>query len=129
MDTTKARKLYNLVMKTASDPRHKKRQDIVQLLFSYSFLDQKINNEKTKEVISKLGEIDTIIADIAPEFPIEKINKVDLAILRLAIYELQFEKETPPKVIVDEAIELAKEFGGDASPGFINGALGKLLKK
>ncbi len=129
MDTTRARKLYNLVMKTASDPRHKKRQDIVQLLFSYSFLDQKINNEKTKEVISKLGEIDAIIADIAPEFPIEKINKVDLAILRLAIYELQFEKETPPKVIVDEAIELAKEFGGDASPGFINGALGKLLKK
>ncbi len=129
MDTTRARKLYNLVMKTASDPRHKKRQDIVQLLFSYSFLDQKINNEKTKEIISKLGEIDTIIADIAPEFPIEKINKVDLAILRLAIYELQFEKETPPKVIVDEAIELAKEFGGDASPGFINGALGKLLKK
>ena len=129
MDTTRARKLYNLVMKTASDPRHKKRQDIVQLLFSYSFLDQKINNEKAKEIISKLGEIDTIIADIAPEFPIEKINKVDLAILRLAIYELQFEKETPPKVIVDEAIELAKEFGGDASPGFINGALGKLLKK
>jgi len=129
VDTTRARKLYNLVMKTASDPRHKKRQDIVQLLFSYSFLDQKINNEKTKEVISKLGEIDAIIADIAPEFPIEKINKVDLAILRLAIYELQFEKETPPKVIVDEAIELAKEFGGDASPGFINGALGKLLKK
>ncbi len=115
-------------MKTALDPRHKKRQDIVQLLFSYSFLDQRINNEKTKLIISKLNEIDEVVKNIAPEFPIEKINKVDLAILRLAIYELQFEKEAPPKVIVDEAIELAKEFGGDASPGFVNGALGKLLK-
>ncbi len=115
-------------MKTALDPRHKKRQDIVQLLFSYSFLDQKINNEKTKLIIEKLTEIDTTIRTIAPEFPIDKINKVDLAILRLAIYELQFEKEAPPKVIIDEAIELAKEFGGDASPGFINGALGKFLK-
>lgn len=116
-------------MKTALDPRHKKRQDIVQLLFSYSFLDQKINNEKAKLIISKLSEIDSTVKVIAPEFPIEKINKVDLAILRLAIYELQFEKEAPPKVIVDEAIELAKEFGGDASPGFVNGALGKLLKE
>lgn len=115
-------------MKTALDPRHKNRQDIVQLLFSYSFLKQPINNEKAKAVIEKLPEIDEKIAFIAPEFPIEKINKVDLAVLRLAIFELQFEKEAPPKVIVDEAIELAKEFGGDASPAFVNGALGKLLK-
>lgn len=115
-------------MKTALDPRHKKRQDIVQLLFSYSFHKQKINNEKANKILENLNEIDEKITHIAPEFPIEKINKVDLAILRLAIYELQFEKETPPKVVVDEAIELAKEFGGDASPGFINGALGKLLK-
>ena len=116
-------------MKTALDPRHQKRQDIVQLLFSYSFLNQRINNEKAKLIIEKFDEIDTAIRDIAPEFPIDKINKVDLAILRLAVYELQFEKEAPPKVIVDEAIELAKEFGGDASPGFVNGALGKLLKE
>ena len=116
-------------MKTALDPRHKKRQDIVQLLFSYSFLNQRINNEKAKLIIEKFDEIDTAIRDITPEFPIDKINKVDLAILRLAVYELQFEKEAPPKVIVDEAIELAKEFGGDASPGFVNGALGKLLKE
>ncbi len=115
-------------MKTALDPRHKTRQDIVQLLFSYSFLEQKIPNAKAKEVISHFTEIDKKINQIAPEFPIDKINKVDLSILRLAIFELQFEKKAPPKVIIDEAIELAKEFGGDASPGFINGALGKLLK-
>ena len=115
-------------MKTALDPRHKKRQDIVQLLFSYSFLDQKISDPKAVAVIAKITEIDEQIKVIAPEFPIDKINKVDLSILRLAIFELQFEKSTPPKVIVDEAIELAKEFGGESSPGFINGAIGKLLK-
>ena len=115
-------------MKTAFDPRHKKRQDIVQLLFSYSFMEQPLHNEVANDILTKLEEIDTIITTIAPEFPIDKINKVDLSILRLAIYELQFDKKAPPKVIVDEAIELAKEFGGEASPGFINGSLGKLLK-
>lgn len=115
-------------MKTAADPRHKKRQDIIQVLFSNSFLKQKVSIPKAQSIIENIEEIDKKITYIAPEFPIEKINKIDLAILRLAIYELQFEKEAPPKVVVDEAIELAKEFGGDASPGFVNGALGKLLK-
>ena len=50
-----------------------------------------------------------------------------MAILRLAVYELLIEKKEPPKVIVDEAIELAKEYGGDSSPAFINGALGKVI--
>jgi N utilization substance protein B len=54
-------------------------------------------------------------------------RKIDLAILRLAVYEL--EKRTPPKVIIDEAIELAKTFGNDNSPKFINGALGSLFKE
>ena len=71
--------------------------------------------------------LDEKIKDAAPEFPINKINKVDLAILRLATYELLITKKEPPKVIVDEAIELAKEYGGENSPGFINGALGKII--
>lgn len=116
-------------MKTAADPRHKKRQEMVQLLFSYSFLEQNIPDPKAREIISKIEVLDNTISKIAPEFPIEKINKVDLAILRLALYELQFEKKAPPKVIVDEAIELGKEFGGEATPAFINGALGKYLKE
>ncbi len=116
-------------MKTALDPRHQNRQEIVKLLFAQSFLTQKIPNEKARLVIEKLPEIDSQIEKAAPEYPIDKINKIDLAVLRLAIYELQFEKSTPPKVILDEAIELAKEFGGDTSPSFINGALGKILKE
>jgi N utilization substance protein B len=116
-------------MKTAFDPRHKTRQDIIQLLFSYSFTKQNIPNEKAKKIIENLNTIDEKIKKIAPEFPLEKINKIDLAILRLAVFELQFEKGTPSKVVIDEAIELAKEFGGTSSPGFINGALGKLINK
>ncbi len=114
-------------MKTSFDPRHKKRQEIVQHLFAQSFLDQKNYNKTVSEILSKKGKIDKAIKKIAPEFPIEKINKVDLAILRLGVYELTIVKKEPPKVIIDEAIELAKEFGGENSPAFINGALGELL--
>lgn len=116
-------------MKTALDPRHKIRQEIVQSLFSFSFLEQKIDNPKTKDITQNINVLDEKIKKVAPEFPIDKINKADLAILRLAVYELLIEKKEPPKVIIDEAIELAKEFGGESSPGFINGALGKLVKE
>lgn len=116
-------------MKTSRDPRHRKRQKIVKLLFSYSFSKQPIKDTSTNEIINVLPTIDTIIGTIAPEFPIEKINKIDLAMLRLAVFELTIAKKEPPKVIVDEAVELAKKFGGDSSPGFINGALGNLIKK
>jgi len=115
-------------MKTARDPRHRKRQEIVQHLFSYSFSNLPKVNDTTTHIIENLEVIDKKITEIAPDYPIEKINKVDLAVLRLAVYELTIGKDIPPKVVIDEAIELAKEFGGDSSPGFINGALGKLLK-
>lgn len=114
-------------MKTALDPRHKKRQDIVEDLFKIEFHKQKIGNS-SQIVLEKKDFLDEKIKISAPEFPIDKINKVDLAILRLAIWELLIEKKEPPKVIIDEAIELAKEYGGENSPSFINGALGKVLK-
>lgn len=75
-----------------------------------------------------MAEIDEIIEKCASEWPISKINKIDLAILRLAIYELAFPTKTPPKVIIDEAVELAKEFGSENSPAFINGVLGTVIK-
>ncbi len=116
-------------MKTAFDPRHRSRQQTIQALFSYSFLKQKISDKKALEIINNILVLDQKVKEIAPEYPLDKINKVDLAILRLALYELLVVKKEPPKVVVDEAIELAKEFGGDSSPGFINGALGKILKE
>lgn len=114
-------------MKTPLDPRHKRRQKTVEDLFKVAFHQQKVG-EETLEIVKNLDIIDKKIHEAAPEFPIDKINKVDLAILRLAVYELLVEKKEPPKVIIDEAIELGKEYGGETSPGFINGALGKILQ-
>ena len=114
-------------MKTALDPRHKKRQKIIEDLFKVEFHNQPINPD-SKEIMSYSKTLDTAINSAAPEFPIDKINKIDLAILRLATYELMIAKKEPPKVVIDEAIELAKEYGGESSPAFINGALGKVIK-
>lgn len=112
-------------MKTPFDPRHKKRQKTVESLFKIDFHKQTVNNY-TKAILSQKDFIDQKIEAAAPEFSIDKINKVDLAILRLAVYELLVEKTQPTKVIIDEAIELAKEYGGDSSPAFVNGALGNI---
>ncbi len=114
-------------MKTALDPRHTKRQKIVEDLFKIEFHKQPVS-PASQEILEHLKSIDENISSAAPEFPIDKINRVDLAILRLAIYELLVAKKEPPKVIIDEAIELAKEYGGESSPAFINGALGKVIK-
>lgn len=113
-------------MKTPFDPRHKKRQKLVQELFKVDFHKQPAG-KFAKTILSQKDRIDDHIQKAAPDFPINKINKVDLAILRLAVFELLVEKKEPPKVIIDEAIELAKEYGGETSPAFINGALGNII--
>ncbi|OGM25176.1 transcription antitermination factor NusB [Candidatus Woesebacteria bacterium RIFCSPHIGHO2_02_FULL_38_9] len=112
-------------MKSARDPRHQKRRQIVKELFAYSFSNQNVS-EETREIIKKKDILDQKIANSAPIWPIEKLNKIDLAILRLAVYELE-KGSTPPKVIVDEAVELGKEFGSDSTHSFINGVLGSIL--
>ena len=77
-----------------------------------------------------ISEIDKIIEKAAPQWPINQISPVDLATLRLAIWELKFKKKKEPyKVIIDEAVEIAKEFGTNKSPNFINGVLGSVMKK
>jgi transcription antitermination protein NusB len=113
-------------MKNPLDPRHTKRQKIVEDLFREDFHDQEIC-EEARIIYGKRELIDKEIEKAAPDFPVDKINKTDLAILRLAVYELMIEKKEPAKVIIDEAIELAKEYGGDTSPSFVNGALGNLV--
>lgn len=100
----------------------------MQELFSYGFhQERQIEDKNLKLILSKIGDIDKWIETSAPKWNVEKINHLDLAILRLAVYELMIEKKAPPKVIVDESVEMAKEYGSEASPGFINGALGKLI--
>lgn len=112
-------------MKTPLDPRHRKRQKLVEELFKIDFHKQRVD-KNAKIILENKEFIDKKIEAAAPEFSIDKINKVDLAILRLAVYELLVEKTQPTKVIIDEAIELAKEYGGDSSPSFVNGALGNI---
>lgn len=116
-------------MKTHQDPRHIQRIKLMQELFAYGFNKQHKMEEKTSQLIlSQINDINSWIEQSAPKWTVEKINHLDLAILRLAVFELMIEKKNPPKVIVDESVELAKEYGSDASPGFINGALGKLIQ-
>jgi len=81
------------------------------------------------QVFEKQKEIDKLIAQNAPAWPIDQINSVDLATLRLAIYELLFmKKKEPYKVIIDEAVEIAKNFGTKTSSSFVNGVLGSIVK-
>jgi N utilization substance protein B len=115
-------------MKTAQDPRHIKRREIVKQLFAESFTPQGIVSEEVNKILKDKERLDLEIQKAAPAWPIEKLNKIDLAILRLAVYELSSEK-TPPKVIIDEAVELAKEFGSESSPSFVNGVLGTIYKE
>ncbi|HCR35753.1 transcription antitermination factor NusB [Candidatus Woesebacteria bacterium GWC2_33_12] len=110
-------------MKTATDPRHLRRRTAVKILFAQSFTPQKNRPELVKNILKQVKKINKIIEESAPTWPIDKINKIDLAILHLAIYELKNE-DTPPKVIIDEAVELAKEFGSESSGPFVNGVLG-----
>ena len=73
--------------------------------------------------------LDSVVTELAPEWPIEQIAAVDRNVLRIAIYELLFELEIPPKVAINEAVELAKMFGSDSSPRFVNGVLGSLVSR
>ena len=118
------------------DLRHKRRIKIVQNLYALSFHTKKnctkfLNDrdEKTKKIIKQKSKIHKSIEKYASKFSIDHIAKIDLAILELSIYELLFEKKEPPKVIIDEGVELAKELGGDRSFAFINAILGKVFKE
>lgn len=111
-------------MKTQTDPRHLRRIRTVQRLFAADFI--KKPDVSVKHIWDSLPEIDPIIVEAAPEWPLDKLNRIDLAVLRLAAYELLIDKQAPYKVIIDEAIEIAKSYGGQSSPNFINGVLGHI---
>ncbi len=117
-------------MKRHDDPRHIKRVKIVEDLFARSFNSQTDSPYQNiaRKIIKNTTKIDPLIESAAPQFPVNKIAKIDVAILRLAIYELLYEKKEPEKVIIDEAVELAKEYGGETSPAFVNGVLGYIIK-
>lgn len=132
--------------------RHLSRSIAMQSLYEWDFSGKELDLKKIAEknikefgpgledegfvwqlvtgVIEHLGEIDEIIKRAAPQWPIEQISIVDRNILRIGIFELLYEdkKAVPPKVAINESIELAKSFGGENSGKFINGVLGTVFK-
>ncbi|OGD25209.1 transcription antitermination factor NusB [Candidatus Azambacteria bacterium RIFCSPHIGHO2_01_FULL_40_24] len=98
--------------------------------FAPGLEDDKFVRDLIKGVLENREKIDEIITKTAPEWPIEQVSLVDRNVLRLGIYELLFGKreEVPPKVAINEAIELAKSFGGETSGKFVNGVLGTIYR-
>lgn len=126
------------------------REHVFKMIFSYEFdSNQEINEHighyleevKTKEVeslymtnrvvglIDKKEEIDVQINEVSTKWPISRMAKVDLAILRLMTYEIQFDDDIPTTVAINEGIELAKKYGGDNSPKFVNGIIAKIVNR
>lgn len=126
----------------------------MQSLFEWDFKDQRVENldeiisrniqefgpgmedksfvfDLAKKTIEHQGEIDKLIEKCAPEWPLSQVTVVDRNILRLGIYEVLFGnyEEVPPKVAINEAIELAKTFGGESSGRFVNGVLGTIYRE
>jgi len=136
-------------MKRSTDPRHLARVLALQKLFMRYFpknefvtedvsvkdltgingikeYDKNLYEEIVTGVITNIDEIDKMITKHAPQWTIQQMKLVDLLILRIAISEAFFSKITPPKVAIDEAIEMAKDFGGQVSGKFVNGVLGAI---
>lgn len=117
-----------------SDVRHNRRVKLMQDLFACTFsaentkvcLETKPKESTIVAIINNLEAIDEKIHKVAPERPLRDINKVDLAILRLIVHESE-NKKTPKKVLLNEAIEMAKYYSAENSPGFVNGALAKII--
>lgn len=88
--------------------------------------DERYIREKYLKIADKIPELDSLIDHAAKGWKASRLGKVDLTILRLAVYEVKFDEDIPVGVAIDEAVELAKKFGQDESPAFINGILAKI---
>lgn len=112
-----------------------KKEDLVKITarniksFAPGIDDSTFIEKLTKGVNEHLEKIDAIIEKTAPEWPIRQINVIDRNILRIGIFELEFSDEVPPKVAINEAVELGKTFGGESSGKFINGVLGTIYRE
>lgn len=128
--------------------RHLSRTVVVQALYEWDFrredsidpivqrgvetfaneVDDEFIRTITAGVVAKHDELDALIAQYAPEWPLEQIAVIDKTLLRAAVYELLHVTDTPPKVVINESVELAKSFGGENSAKFINGVLGTIYR-
>ncbi len=127
--------------------RRQIREQVFKMLFAVDFHDAEelqtqeglfdddlISSEKEKDYIleryrnvtEKIGEIDEMINGVSEGWKTRRMAKVDLTLLRLAVYEMKYDEDIPVKVAINEAVELAKQYGTDDSPAFVNGVLAKL---
>ncbi len=90
---------------------------------------RRLATDWTRGTWENLVQCDELIADSAIKWQLSRLSPVDKSILRLAVYQLKFSPDIPAKVVINEAIELAKKFSTDKSPAFINGVLDAVLKK
>ena len=91
--------------------------------------DREYIQKKYQAVSSHVEEIDKLLNEAAKGWRTSRMNKVDLTILRLAVYEMKWDADIPDRVAINEAVELAKRFGGESSSSFVNGILGKIAKQ
>ncbi|HIS56176.1 MAG: transcription antitermination factor NusB [Lachnospiraceae bacterium] len=84
---------------------------------------------KSKEIFPLIPQLDEKIAAVAKGWKLNRMGKVELTILRLALYEMLYDDQVPGKVAINEAVELAKKYGGAESPQFVNGILAKLISE
>ena len=111
--------------------RHKAEETSARLRAGETLTQEALDfsEELVKGVLQHESELDGLIRKFAPVFPVEQMSIVDKGILRLAIFEILFCDKTPLKVAINEAIELAKDFGSDSSPRLVNGILGSITTK
>ena len=82
---------------------------------------------KLNAIVAEEGSIDMILSEAASGWRLNRMGKAELTILRIAVYEIRYDEEVPDKVAINEAVELAKKYGNDASSGFVNGVLAKVV--
>lgn len=131
--------------------RSEQREHIFKLVFGFSFYekeeiegqsglyfeefegipegDREYIQEKARRIAEDIKELDEVINESSTGWKTSRMNKVDLSILRLAVYEMEKDETVPVSVAINEAVELAKKFGGKESPSFVNGVLAKLARQ
>ncbi len=131
--------------------KREEREHLFKLLFCKDFHDveelheqiemyqtqQEVANEeefapvkaKLEAIVAREGTIDMILTEAAEGWRLNRMGKAELTILRIATYEIRYDEDVPDKVAINEAVELAKKYGNDASSGFVNGVLAKVIAK
>ncbi|MGC1176608.1 MAG: transcription antitermination factor NusB [Candidatus Saccharimonadales bacterium] len=124
--------LYEVEVRTDADDQHLDINEVLErnihryrdMIDDVAFIKQLVAG-----VTSQAADLDAKLQPVAPDWPIDQIARMDRLVLRIGLYELENETGVPPKVVINEAVELAKAFGGDNSSKFINGVLGTLLRE